>query len=122
MKNKALLLILILAALVLLTSCSTTSSYTTRIYPHTASVSFPASGPYEILGRVDYVSTQGLAGFSELLKHAKEIYPTADDVVNILVDTEEVYEQVSSFFLGTSGPILKSAVYTMTGIAIRYTE
>jgi len=119
MRKKLVMLLMVLTIVLVILGCSTTQF--SRVYPHSASVSFPAEGPYEILGRVDYVSTQGSAGYAGLLEHAKTIYPTADDVVNIIVDTEDTYEGSSGLFgvMGSSSTLINS-VYTMSGIAIRY--
>jgi hypothetical protein len=91
-----------------------------RITPYSASVSFPATGPYRILGRVEFVSSQGSSGYKELLKQAKIQYPEADDVVNIIVDSEDTYSVIVDTMMGTQQRSLIGSVYSMSGIAIEY--
>ena len=89
MKKKLAILLLSLLFITLIVGCATTTE--TRVYPHTASVSFPAEGPYKILGRVDFVSSQGNAGFEAFLEYAQSVYSLTDDFVNIIVDAEDTY-------------------------------
>ncbi|NCB01746.1 MAG: hypothetical protein EOM67_06215 [Spirochaetia bacterium] len=119
---KKLLMMFLLVTLLgtLFVGCSTTEF--TRVHPFTASVSFPSEGQYKILGRVDFVSSQGNAGFAAFLNYAKTIYPTTDDIVNIIVDTENTYSQSSGFPMMPTTATLVSSVYTMSGIAIEYIE
>jgi len=82
--------------------------------PFQASVSFPAAGEYEILGRVSLVLPADSAGYGMLLEQARNQFPLADDVVNVLVDREDVYDG------NENEPTLLSSTYHMTGLAIRY--
>lgn len=77
--------------------------------PYAASVSYPADGDYEILGRVNYEGVVGEASYQKLLDSAKKQYPGTDDVVNIIVDAKR-----------TSYLITYQDSFTMSGIAIKY--
>lgn len=104
MKKTIKLSILSILATFFFLSCTT-------MVPVRSDVSYPAdASTYEILGRVLVNYDQEHSGYSKLLEAAKDQYPEADDVVNIIVDAE--YKT----FLGL--PI--SATYTMSGIAIDY--
>ena len=82
------------------------------VMPLTSDVNFPTDGSkYAILGRVTLESKAGKNSYNKLIEKAKEMYPEADDVVNIVVDAKE-----SSFFG------LKSYKYILSGIAIDYKE
>jgi hypothetical protein len=119
MKKPFVLLFVIVLSLALFSSC-TTMTTEKRITPYSASVSFPATGPYRILGRVEFVSSQGSSGYKELLKQAKIQYPEADDVVNIIVDSEDTYSVIVDTMMGTQQRSLIGSVYSMSGIAIEY--
>lgn len=79
--------------------------------PYAASVSYPAQGDYEILGRVNYEGVVGQASYQKLLEVAKKQYPNTDDVVNIIVDAKR-----------TNYLITYQDSFTMSGIAIKYTN
>ena len=82
------------------------------VMPLTSDVSFPAdSSKYAILGRVTLEANVGKNSYTKLIEKAKQMYPGADDVVNIIVDAKE-----SSFFG------MKSYKYILSGIAIDYKE
>ena len=83
-------------------------------------MSFPASGDYEIPGRVKYVSEPGDASYEKLLETAKAIYPKTTDVVNITVDGAETYRDVTTKSIGGSSTYTEhiGSTYTMEGIAI----
>ncbi len=118
MYKKINIMVLVVLVMIVLVGCSTTQY--TRVYPVTATGTFPAGGTYKVLGRVDYVMNQGNAGYIAFLEHAKSVYPTTDDVVNIMVDTAETFEQTNSFmFMPTSNNLVRS-IYTMSGIAIEF--
>lgn len=121
MKNKIGVFLFLAILLVFTTSCSTTER--TVVQPYAASVSFPAEGTYQILGRVNYVPSYGSGGYLDFLEYAKTKYPSTDDVVNIIVDSEDTYES-SLGILGMYGSstTLVQSVYTMSGIAIKYLE
>lgn len=123
MKKILIVLMSMAVALVLFTSCETTTIRQSTRLPYAASVSFPAAGTYRVLGRVDYRSTIGDSGYLSFLEHAKTIYPETDDVVNILVDSERIVERTIPGALSFA-PVTESssATYTMTGIAIEYIE
>jgi len=123
MKKNLSLLLIIFILLMALIGCTTTQF--TRVLPYSASVSFPADGPYTILGRVNYVSDQGTSGYAGLLKYAKTVYPGTDDVVNIIVDSENTYSvgsTIPGMPVDQSSAVLINSVYTMSGIAIAYTR
>lgn len=121
MKKKLLILLFSLFLMTLVTGCTTTEERVV-VAPFTASVSFPAEGTYEILGRVDFVASKGNAGFAAFLEHAKSVYPLTDDVVNIIVDTESTYEVTKDQMKMTTSSTLISSVYSMSGIAIKFVE
>ncbi len=110
-KFKNLLIALSLTVVaVMLASC--TSVYMVPISEHS---SFPADGQkYEILGRVTVDTTMEKSGYTRLLEAAKEKYPGADDVVNIVVDAKQK-ETTHFFFFRTV-----RNTYVMSGIAISY--
>lgn len=118
MKNKISILLFLTILLVFTTSCSTTE--TTVIQPYAASVSFPAEGSYQILGRVTYVPSHGSGGYLDFLEFAKTKFPSTDDVVNIIVDSEDTYVNSVGMYGATNS--LTKSVYTMSGIAITYVE
>ncbi|AEV28051.1 hypothetical protein SpiGrapes_0187 [Sphaerochaeta pleomorpha str. Grapes] len=120
-KHFVLYLLLVSVCILMLFSSCTTMTSEKRITPYSASVSFPAEGPYTVLGRVSYVSSQGTAGYRELLQQAKIKYPSADDVVNILVDSEDTFNVITDSFTGAKQTSLVGSVYSMSGIAISYT-
>lgn len=103
MLKKRIPLFIAAILVIVLTSCST-------FQPYDVSVSFPADGKYEVLGRVDYEGSMGIAGYGKLFEVAKTKYPGTDDVVNIIVDSKMV-----SF-----GGLILSRTYIMSGIAIKY--
>jgi len=107
--NKTLLLIC-LALSIVFAGCSTGPA--PHKSPYFASTTFPPVGTYKILGRV-FLSNGD--GYMALLKHAKSVYPTTGDVVNIIVDQE------TTFYSGygmTSNTYVTS--YNFSGIAIEY--
>jgi|GEM_PF-5297078 len=115
MKKRIVLVMTIVLFALVFSGCATQR---VAVRPFSASVSFPAEGTYKILGRVDYAPSQNTAGYLDFLAYAKTVHAETDDVVNILVDTEETYTT-------TSGPFglsvaLEKAVYMMSGIAIQY--
>lgn len=110
-----LLMALVLVALVF-TGCTVTQRVVAQ--PFSASVSFPAEGTYKILGRVDYAPAKNTAGYIDFLAYAKSVHPETDDLVNILVDSEETYESSNAFFAPSSVRVDSS--YVMSGIAIQY--
>lgn len=114
-KRNVLLMALVLVAL-MFAGCTVTQVVIKK--PFSASVSFPAEGTYKVLGRVDYAPSQTTAGYIDFLSYAKTIHPETDDVVNILVDTEETY--TSNPMAPASLGNLVSADYVMSGIAIQY--
>jgi len=118
MKKRFLLISLLVIFALVLSSCTTTTRTTKQ--PFSASVSFPAEGTYQILGRVDFAPSQGSAGYLDFLTYAKTIYPNTDDVVNIIVDSENSYE-VSTNPYGPSSRLVSSS-YMMSGIAIAFIE
>ena len=81
---------------------------------------FPASGDYEILGRVTYVSVPGDASYEKLLETAKTLYPETTDVVNITVDGAETYRDITTSSISGSSSYTEhvGSTYTMNGIAI----
>lgn len=115
MKKRIVLVMAIVIFAMVFTSCATQR---VAVRPFSASVSFPAEGTYKILGRVDYAPSQNTAGYLDFLAYAKTEHPETDDVVNILVDTEETYSTTSGPF--GSSATLEKAVYMMSGIAIQY--
>ena len=118
MKKRFLLVSLLVLFALVLSSCTSTTISTKQ--PFSASVSFPAEGTYQILGRVDFTPSQGSAGYIDFLTYAKTIYPDTDDIVNIIVDSENSYEMTASPYGNDSR--LVSSSYMMSGIAIAYTE
>lgn len=99
-------LIFILSALVVALSITACTTMT----PIDADTSFPSGEKYEILGRVSVSTSQSKSGYSKLLAKAKEQYPEADDIVNIMVDVKK-----TTFLF-----IFNSYTYEMTGIAVDY--
>ncbi|MGP1458216.1 MAG: hypothetical protein ACTTKL_02770 [Treponema sp.] len=82
------------------------------VVPLSSDVSFPGdSGKYAILGRVTLEDKAGKNSYTKLIQKAKQMYPEADDVVNIVVDAKETN------FFG-----MKSYKYILSGIAIDYKE
>ncbi|MEL3911545.1 hypothetical protein [Treponema pedis] len=77
-------MLILLISVILVSGCST-------MRPVETTAQFPADGSkYVVLGRVDYagkLSGTG-AGYTKLLEIAKEKYPKADDVVNIVMDAK----------------------------------
>ncbi|MBJ2356879.1 MAG: hypothetical protein PHR69_08005 [Sphaerochaeta sp.] len=118
MKKRFLLVSLLVLFALVLSSCTSTTISTKQ--PFSASVSFPAEGTYQILGRVDFTPSQGSAGYIDFLTYAKTIYPDTDDIVNIIVDSENTYELTASLY-GSESRLVSSS-YMMSGIAIAYTE
>jgi len=125
MKKMLLILIAILVVISFTTSCSTTET-TSRatMFPYAASVSFPAADTYKVLGRVDYLASVGQSGYLSFLEYAKSVYPSTDDIVNILVDSEQIIEKttISTFFFGSQSTSQTTSTYKMTGIAIEYLD
>jgi hypothetical protein len=120
-KRKTVALLAALVAVLVLAGCTTVSTRTVT-NPLAAYVSFPADGPYVILGRVEYTTAQGEDGYLRLLEEAQRLYPEADDVVNILVDASDTYKIVTDEFTGEETVTKINSVYTMSAIAIAYTE
>jgi len=116
MKKRISLIVVFVLVASIFVSCTTSQVIIKR--PFAASVSFPASGTYKVLGRVEYAPSQNTAGYLDFLSYAKTIYPETDDVVNILVDSEETY--VINPMMPGSTTNLVSADYLMSGIAIQY--
>jgi len=98
--------------LIILTSCSTVY----RSKPLQSNVTFPPDGRYEVLGRVTLVASQSNAGYTLLVNKAKELYPEADDVVNVIFD--EKSNTKTTFFFFTED----TYTYELSGIAIKYTK
>jgi hypothetical protein len=115
-KRMVLIMALVLVAL-LFTGCETTQIITTKNPLH-AFVSFPGVGTYKVLGRVDFTVDKDTGGYLDFLTYAVSVYPDTDDLVNILVDTDERYMYYSNG-LGESLSLLDSQ-YKMSGIAIQY--
>lgn len=63
-----------------------------------------------LLGRVSISTSQTKSGYSKLLEAAKNQYPEADDVVNIMVDVKKT----TVLFIFTSYQ------YEMTALAVDY--
>ena len=120
MRKRTAIAILIALIVLVLASCTSAGEPYTLTRPISASVSFPASGDYEILGRVKYVSEPGEASYAKLLETAKAIYPKTTDVVNITVDGAETYRDVTTKSIGGSSTYTEhiGSTYTMEGIAI----
>lgn len=116
--SKTAAAIAIISMAMILTGCVSTSDPYTLTAPVSASVSFPAAGDYEILGRVTYVSVPGDASYEKLLDMAKAMYPGTTDVVNVTVDASTTYVDVKDFWNGVSSTRAIDATYTMRGIAI----
>ena len=77
-------LLVVLLSFVLVVSCST-------MQPVLTTAQFPADGSkYVVLGRVEYKgkSSGSGAGYTKLLEIARQKYPNADDVVNIVMDVK----------------------------------
>jgi uncharacterized alpha/beta hydrolase family protein len=118
MKKRFILISFLVLFVLILSSCTTTTLTTKQ--PFSASVSFPAEGTYQILGRVDFTPSQGSAGYIDFLTYAKTIYPDTDDIVNIIVDSENSYEVTTNPY-GPDSRLISSS-YMMSGIAIAFTE
>lgn len=118
MKKHVVLIMALVLVASMFVGCTVTQVVIKR--PFSASVSFPAAGTYKVLGRVDYVPSQTTAGYIDFLSYAKTVHPGTDDVVNILVDTEETYETNPMMPAGLGN--LVSADYVMSGIAIQYLQ
>lgn len=116
MKKRIVLLMALGLIVMMFSGCAVTQRVVAQ--PFSASVSFPAEGTYKILGRVDYSPAKNTAGYLGFLSYAKTVYPETDDLVNILVDSEETYESGIGFF-GPSTVRVDSS-YVMSGIAIQY--
>lgn len=72
---------------------------------------FPAdASTYEVLGRVSIKASAKKSGYSKLYQAAKDLYPEADDVVNVKIDKKRT---VILF-------IFAFETYEMSGIAIDY--
>ncbi|MEL3903003.1 MAG: hypothetical protein P1P60_09310 [Treponema phagedenis] len=108
-KNKVCLAFGILAlimSMAVFTGCTTTQ-------PIENHAQFPADGSkYVILGRVtvqvDLAKASG--GYMKLLDAAKEMYPNADDVVNVVMDAKAKRKDKIFRYV------------TLSGIAIDYVE
>ncbi len=102
-------MVVLLLGLMMVASCTT-------MRPVETTAQFPADGSkYVILGRVEYsgnLSTSG-AGYTKLLEVAKEQYPNADDVVNIVMDAD--YKK--GVFGGSAMEYI-----ILSGVAIDYLE
>ena len=104
--KKALFLILVCTGSVFIFGCKTTSP---------VFYSFSEATPYTILGEVSYSSTEDIlsqnkgAGYANLLLAARARYPDCDYVIDVMVDKRE-----------TNYLIVRSIVYTMRGMAIKY--
>ena len=102
-------MLILLISVILVAGCSTTR-------PVQTTAQFPADGSkYAILGRVEYagkVSSSG-AGYTKLLEIAKEKYPNADDVVNIVMDAK--------YTKGLFGEVTMNYII-ISGVAIDYLE
>lgn len=120
MKHKTVIVLFIVLIVVVLAGCTSTGDPYTLTRPISASVSFPASGDYEILGRVTYVSVPGDASYEKLLETAKTLYPETTDVVNITVDGAETYRDITTSSISGSSSYTEhvGSTYTMNGIAI----
>lgn len=70
-----------------------------------------ATDDFEVLGRVTMECPLGDAGFNILFEEALRLYPEADDIINIIVDTK-----VENYF------ITKKGSYIMSAVVIKYTE
>lgn len=102
-------LLVVLLSVVLVVSCSTTQ-------PVLTTAQFPADGSkYVVLGRVEYQGkTSGSgAGYTKLLEIARQKYPNADDVVNIVMDVK--YRKVGLF-----GSTVQYII--ISGVAIDYLD
>ena len=100
----------LLSLIILMSSCSTVY----RSAPFMSNVSFPPDGRYEVLGRVTLVASQDNAGYTLLNEKAKELYPEADDVVNLIFDVKSNTKTTFFFF------VTESSSYELSGIAIKY--
>ena len=116
MKKRIVGIMALVLVAMMFAGCTVTQVVVKR--PFSASVSYPAAGTYKVLGRVDFMPSQTTAGYIDFLTYAKTIHPDTDDVVNIIVDTEETYE--SNPMMPTSLGNLVSADFIMSGIAIQY--
>lgn len=82
--------------------------------PLTANANFPQDGAkYRILGRVTLEAKATKSGYAKLVEEAKRLYPSCDDVVNIMIDAKG-----SKGLFG--GVTYKN--YVMSGIAIDYVD
>lgn len=102
-------MLVLMIGVMLVAGCST-------IRPVEERAQFPADGSkYVILGRVEYkgkLSSSG-AGYTKLIEIAKEKYPNADDVVNIVMDAK--YKKGAFGFE-------KLTYIFMSGVAVDYLE
>jgi hypothetical protein len=119
MKNWMAIIMALVLVVLLFTGCVTSQIITAK-NPLSASVSFPAAGTYKVLGRVEYTTSEDTGGYLDFLTYAKSVYPKADDLVNILVDTEDTYRYSEGPF-GDSLFLIVSR-YKMSGFAIQYLQ
>ena len=95
MKIKAIILSLLLA--LVLVGCTT-------VQPVQGNTVL-ATDDFEVLGRVTKECPLGEAGFTVLLEEAQRLYPEADDIINIIVDSK-----VTNYFFTKQGSYIMSAV------------
>jgi hypothetical protein len=73
---------------------------------------------------ISTIASVGQSGYLSFLEYAKSVYPSTDDIVNILVDSEQIIEKttISTFFFGSQSTSQTTSTYKMTGIAIEYLD
>lgn len=95
----------------LVLSCSTTITSTTPFF-----YSNNSNYEFKILGEVTY-SGKDMIGWLDFLKAAKRKYPSADYIIDIMIDQKLEITNTKFFFLSSTS---QSTTYTMRGMAIQY--
>ena len=122
--GKVLLIVLICWVLLIANGCTTTTTTSTPIF-----YSNNNNTEFEILGPVSY-SGYARSGFIDLLDAAKRRYPSADYVIDVMVDQRiEVTTKIYPWYVwiwslvfanGERISTTTSYVYEMRGTAIKY--
>ena len=110
------------AICVLAASCTTVETVVDTIplyYTNNESTKF------EILGEVMYESRNRVAGYTDLLRAARNLYSDCDYVIDIMIDQKTIATTTTKIpFLGfigkTSVKTVNQIVYIMRGTAIKY--
>ena len=120
--KRHLWLALFCTILVLAASCSTTEVIVETIPLHYTN---NENTEFEILGEVMYESRNRVAGYTDLLRAARNLYSDCDYVIDIMIDqkttaTTKTTKPFLGFIGRTSVSTTTQTVYIMRGTAIKY--